>query len=71
MAWTEKCAYFAVKYDGSEWVADMPLAPTTDFKPTHLGCKRPAGHLGAISYPPWRAISPKHHTKGLPNKVRG
>ena len=34
----------------------------------------PPGHLGDRGqkpYPPWRAISPKHHTKGPPNKVRG
>ena len=29
------------------------------------------GDRGKQPYPPWRAISPKHHTQGLPNKARG
>ena len=37
VAWTQKCAYFAVGYDGGESVGAVPLAPTTDFKPTHVG----------------------------------
>ena len=37
VVWTEKSAYFAVKYDGAEWVGAVPLTPTTDFEPTHFG----------------------------------
>lgn len=37
VVWTEKCAYFSVRYDGAEWVGAVPLAPTKDFEPTHFG----------------------------------
>ena len=37
VAWTQKCAYFAVGYDGGESVGAVPLALTTDYKPTHIG----------------------------------
>ena len=37
VVWTQKCAYFAVGYDSGEAVGATPLAPTTDFQPTHIG----------------------------------
>lgn len=37
VAWSANWVYFAATYDGSEWLAQVPRHPTSDFAPEHVG----------------------------------